>query len=147
MQQLSHRVVTFKCLIPRDDKVQLWAAWWAWESRHNDFPIWKMELDKVHCFFIFFFLKIRILLVFHISWNVGGSEVRRWDALSETSGPRREENQLFTHSFAVTELTGQCLRPEDVMGTSWWTASEFCVRPHQCFLKSVFWSIWRNGIA
>ena len=58
-----------------------------------------MELDKVLCFFIFFFLffKIQILLVFHISWNVGGREVRRWDALSETSGPRGGEPSL--HPF------------------------------------------------
>lgn len=41
------------------------------------FPSGKWSWIKSTAFSSFFFLKIRVLLVFHISWNVGGSEVRR----------------------------------------------------------------------
>ena len=63
------------------------------------FPSGKWSWIKSSAFssFFFFFFKIQILLVFHISWNVGGREVRRWDALSETSGPRGGEPSL--HPF------------------------------------------------
>ena len=38
---------------------------------------WSWIKSSAFSSFLFFFLKIRILLVFHISWNVGGSEVHR----------------------------------------------------------------------
>lgn len=59
------------------------------------------------------------------------------DALSETSGPRGEENQSLHPFIAVTELAWRVSQTRGYDGNVLVDSLESCVRPHN-FLKSVF---------